>query len=118
MWSRKNGLESLSFEDAIRLEGTRENPFGPEKAYTRPFDYLIRGDYARFAARYYKRFDRSVIGFFPFEHIIDNSDYLLSRIQEFIGVIPLPAVQLDPGVVNEARHTGPLLNSSTEARSA
>jgi hypothetical protein len=53
LWSGMRGLETLSFEEAIRREGTRLSPLPPEQAYARPFDYLARADYARFARRYY-----------------------------------------------------------------
>ena len=48
-WSKKNGLETLSFSEAVALEGKRPNPLGPEREAARPFDYMLRGRYGSFA---------------------------------------------------------------------
>jgi hypothetical protein len=116
LWSRKNGLETLGFEEAVEKEGRRESPFGPERAYVRPFDYLSRGDYFTFAKRYYAAFGRESVGFFLFEDIIRRTDVLLNDIQAYIGVDPLPSRQLDPGVINPARDTGPPIDPALEAK--
>jgi hypothetical protein len=116
LWSRKNGLETLTFEEAIALEGRRPSPLPPEKAHARPFDYLVRGDYATFAERYYEALGRDRVAFFLFEEIQARPDALLSRVQQFIGVEPLPAERLDVGVVNSARQEGPPIDGETERR--
>jgi hypothetical protein len=116
LWSRKNGLETLTFEEAIRLEGQRPNPLPPEQDYARPFDYLSRGDYATFAQRYYDIFGREAVSFFLYEHIQTQPDLLLRDVQKFIGVDPLPFEKLDPGIVNSARDLGPPIDPKTESR--
>src|ERR1700736_5930794 len=40
LWTKKNGLETLSFEEAVELEGKRPSPLPPEKSHARPYDYL------------------------------------------------------------------------------
>lgn len=116
LWSKKNGLETLSFEEAIALEGMRPDPMPPEKSYVRPFDYLARGDYATFARRYYDAFGRDRVTFFLYEDIMRRPDELLTAIQRFIGVEPLPFEFLDPGVVNHARDLGPPIDPAIENR--
>ena len=52
-WSRtrSQGLEKLPFEEAIELdERSRPVPLPPDRAYARPFDYLIRGQYGNICA--------------------------------------------------------------------
>jgi hypothetical protein len=116
LWSRKNRLETLTFEEAIALEGRRPSPLPPEKAHARPFDYLVRGDYATFARRYYAALGRDRVAFFLYEHIPARLDALLREVQQFIGVEPLPAEWLDVGVVNSARQEGPPIDGETERR--
>jgi hypothetical protein len=114
LWSRKNSLETLGFEEAIEREGQRPSPLPPEKAHARPFDYLIRGDYATFAERYYAAMGRERVAFFLYEDIEAHPDALLGAVQRFIGVEPLPADRLDVGVVNSARDEGPPIDPRTE----
>jgi hypothetical protein len=95
LWSRHNGLETLSFAEAVVREGSRENPLGPEKAYARPFDYLTRGNYATFAERYFNAFGRENVGFFLFEDLIDRPVTLLAAVQRFVGVEPVDLSQAE-----------------------
>lgn len=116
LWSRQNGLEMLSFEQAVELEGMRPSPFGPERSYARPFDYLSRGDYARFARRYYQALGRDRVAFFLYEDLRYRGDRLLRDIQEFLRVEPLPLAKLDPGVVNAiAEGNEPMADSTAAA---
>src|SRR5687767_8875840 len=45
LWTKKNGLETLPFEEAVRLEGRRASPLPPGRDYARPYDYVARGRY-------------------------------------------------------------------------
>jgi hypothetical protein len=116
LWSRKNGLETLSFEEAVEREGRRPSPLPPEKAYARPYDYLSRGRYATFAQRYLESLGRERVAFFLFEDITRNPRRLFTDLQRFIGVDPAPFEQLDVGVVNSARELGPPLDPGLKAR--
>lgn len=100
LWSCKNRIENLSFEEAIKLEGKRNNPFGPEKLYVRPFDYLSRGNYHIFAERYYKAFDKKNIHFFIFEHIMHDPKKFYRDVQLAIDVDPLPVKDLYTPPIN------------------
>jgi len=116
LWSRKNGLETLSFEEAIERGPNRPSPLPPDKSYARPFDYLERGDYGRFAERWFAALGRERVAFFLYEDIDRQPEQLLEEIQRFLGVEPLPFSVLDPGVVNSAGDQGPPLSLSTEIR--
>ena len=115
LWSKKNGLETLTFEEAIAQEGKRPNPLSSDKAYAKPFDYLERGDYCALAAPYLERFGIDNVLFVVYEDIADRPARLLDRIQDFIGVDRLPFARLDVGVVNSAREIGAPIAPETEA---
>jgi len=116
VWSRKNGLETWTFEDAVRAEGTRANPLDASRAYARPFDYLSRGDYATFAQRYYSRFGREHVKFVLYEDLERRPVGIMTEIQEFIGIEPKPMDAQALGRINEARETGPPLDDEVDAR--
>jgi hypothetical protein len=116
LWSRKNGLETLPFEDAVTVEGTRPNPLGPERAYARPFDYLTRGRYATFAERYYARFPRAAVRFVLYEDLERRPTGIMREIQEFIGVEPLAMDAQSLGRINAARDTGEPLDPAVAGR--
>jgi hypothetical protein len=115
LWSRKNGLETLPFEEAIRLEGTRPNPLGPEREYARPFDYLTRGRYGTFAARYYERFPRQLVKFVLYEDLERRPTDIMREIQAFIQVEPIAMDAQALGRINVARDTGPPLDPKVAA---
>jgi Sulfotransferase domain len=116
LWSTKNGLETMSFEEAVELEGRRASPLPPEKSHARPFDYLCRGDYATFSERYIRGLGRDNVAFFLYEDIERQPDTMMDRLQRFLGVEPMPFADLDVGVVNSASDVGPELCPGTRAR--
>jgi hypothetical protein len=107
LWSTKNGLETLPFEEAIRLEGHRPSPLPADKAHARPFDYLLRGRYDLFAQRYYDLFGRAQVAFFLYEEMVKDPERVLADIERFIGVEPIPLEADRLGLVNSAREVGP-----------
>lgn len=113
--SFNNGLETLNFSEAVSLEGKRLDPFPPEKSYVRPFDYLSRGDYGKFAERYFSAFGRENVKFVLFENIVLTPDDFYFDIQNFIQVDPLPRAQLETAPVNASDKTDLLLASHLEA---
>jgi len=108
LWSRKNGLETLSFEEALNLEGKRPSPLPPERSAARPFDYATRGKYGSFAKAWIKALGRDRIGFFIFEHAIGDPDRFISSLQDFIGVARLPWSALRTGRVNSTDADRPI----------
>src|SRR5688500_9503223 len=57
-WSRRNGLESESFERALELEEEREASVPAELRYSRPHAYFSRGLYARLLRPFLERFPK------------------------------------------------------------
>lgn len=114
LWSRMQGLETISFEEAIELEGSRVSPLPPERSYARPYDYLTRANYAAFARRYHERFRRDQLAFYLYEAIEDDPDGLLREVQRFLAVEPL--ARRPTSLINPARQSGPPLDPKLRAR--
>ncbi len=114
LWSTKNGLETLSFEEAVAREGTRVSPLPPERFHAKPYDYLIRSNYDALAGPYIRAFGRDRVRFFLYEDITLRPQKLVEELQDFIGAAPLPFERLDVGVVNSARETGAPIDPRTE----
>ena len=89
-WSTKNGLETLPFKEAIRLEGKRPSPLPPERDYARPFDYMTRGRYGSMAEAWLRAVSRDRVAFWIFEDIVSAPEVFIPEIMKFIGVEPLP----------------------------
>jgi hypothetical protein len=115
LWTRKNGLETLPFEVAVTLEGTRENPLGPSRVHARPFDYLTRGDYATFAERYYSRFGREHVKFVLYEDVERRPMEIMTDIQAFIGVDPIAMDAQALGRINDVGNAGAPLPAALES---
>jgi len=116
LWSRKNGLETLPFDEAVRLEGMRPNPLGAARAYARPFDYLTRGDYATFAERYFRRFGPDRVKFVLYEDLELRPTGIMEEVQRFIGVPPIPMDAQSLGRINPARGVDGPLDPGIERR--
>ena len=116
LMTKKNGLETLSFEEAVAQEGRRPSPLPPDKAYARPFDYLSRGDYAALAEPYFQTFGRDRVRFFLYEDVARRPRELWREIQAFLGLTAVPFETLDVGVVNSAKEIGPALAPDMESR--
>jgi len=114
LWTKKNGLETLAFEQAVRLEGRRPSPLPPDRDYARPYDYLPRGRYDAFAERWFAALGRARVLFALYEDLVTTPEPVLARIQAFIGVGPAPLGAEDLGVINSAREMGPPLDAATE----
>jgi hypothetical protein len=117
LWSTKNGLETLSFEEAIRLEG-QPRPLPPGRASAaeaRPFDYVSRGQYDVLAERYYRAFGKQAVQFVLYEELVSEPERVLADMQRFIGVQPRHLGVADVGVINPAREVGPPIAADTEA---
>jgi hypothetical protein len=114
LWSRRNGLETLSFEDALVVGDRRDSPLPPEKSYARPFDYLSRSNYAALAAPYLSLFGPDRVRFALYEDIELRPGRFWSEIQEYLGLPPCPWKELDAGVVNSARETGGPIDRDTD----
>ena len=96
-WDRvKNGVESLSFEDAIdaegeRLAGERErlvrNPRATSDRYEH-FSYVARGHYAEQLRAWYTHFDRDQVLVLRSEDLYAEPDKIYDRVLEFLDLAP------------------------------
>lgn len=116
LWSRQNEIETLSFSEAVDLEGTRGNPLGPAREYARPFDYLRRGRYATFAERYYALFGKEAVKFTLYEDLERRPREIMREIQAFIGVRPADMDAQALGRINEARDRRQPLDPDLESQ--
>lgn len=106
LWSRQNGLETLPFEQAARLDPkARPNPL-PGKAYARPFDYFTRNDYGRFAERWYAAFGRERVRFVLLEDLQARPKAFVREAQAFAGLSIREADGDDLGRVNPSDADG------------
>jgi sulfotransferase family protein len=114
LWTKKNGLETLTFDEAVRRQGQRPSPLPPGREYARPYDYLPRGLYDVFAERWFAALGRARVRFLLYEDLVSRPEAVLVGIQDFIGVRRAPLGADDLGVINSARDMGPPLDASLE----
>ncbi len=100
LWSRKNGLETLSFAEAIALEGQRESPLPPDRAYARPFDYMSRGRYGTHAKAWIEAVGRERIAFYIFETAVGAPEPFVDALQDFMCLERRPWSELAVGRIN------------------
>jgi hypothetical protein len=111
MRSRLNGLETLSFEQAVDREGGRLSPLPPHQAYARPFDYLTRGRYGTFVGEWVRAVGRDRLAVYILETAVAEPEPFIADLQRFIGVEPMPwsvlattkvnAIERSPGGLSE-----------------
>jgi hypothetical protein len=116
LWSRRNGLEDLPFEEAIELEGERPDPLAVEKPHARPHDYLTRAHYARFSRRWMEAVGADRVGLWLYEDLFAENEATLESIQRVIGADPHLLPDRPQGLVNEARSTGEPLEDGLRMR--
>jgi Sulfotransferase family len=116
LWSRKNGLETMDFEKAIALEGTRPDPLPPERSYARPFSYMWRTRYGTFARSWIEAVGRERIGFYVLEDAVANPERFVASLLQFAGLRQMPWPQLATGRVNATEGPGEDFTPALAAR--
>lgn len=99
-WSVKNGLEALSFDEAIRREPQREQLYAGSLKYSRPYSYFSRGLYARHLRAYIDRFPREHILCVRYEDIVCSPADVATTVHAFLGLDPRPEDGLAVAAVN------------------
>lgn len=89
-WSKKNGWEKLSFEEAIRLERSRERAYKGRLKKIRPFSYLSRSRYDKLLRPFLKKFDTKQILMLRYENLKRNPKKFALQIHEFLEITPRP----------------------------
>jgi hypothetical protein len=116
LWSRKNGLEALRFDEAVALEGHRASPLPPERVHARPFDYMSRGRYGTLAGAWIDAIGRERIGFWLFERVIADPEQFVAELQDFLGVERRRWYDLQTGRINGSDGDAAELDRDLEAR--
>jgi len=105
LWSRTNGWETLSFDEAIEREPEREADYPPELRYTRPFSYISRGYYADQLKAYMGLFPAEQIKVAIFEDLVSEPRETSRSLFAFTGVAPVEPRFDVAQSVNAARTT-------------
>ncbi len=85
-WSTFNGLETLSFEDAIEHEADREKNYRDKDLYRRPFSYMSRGNYPHLLAPYMDRFSYAQILVLDYATMISAFEDCLKQVADFLSL--------------------------------
>jgi hypothetical protein len=85
-WSRMNGMETLPFEEALRLESEREATYPPALRFSRPHSYYSRGLYCEMLEPYVELFGLAQILCLHFEDIASDPLSLTRRVHDFLDV--------------------------------
>jgi hypothetical protein len=116
-WSRRNGLETLSFVEAIEREGQRADPFPPARAYAKPYAYLERANYGAFARRWISALGRGRVAFFLFEDLVGRErERVVRDALEFVGADPCDLGPLPTEIGNETDAAADELDAGTHAQ--
>lgn len=103
LWSVTNGMEDLSFEDALEQEEQREKTTPAHLQYARPHAYYSRGLYAKLLKPYFQLFTKEQILCIPFENLERNPTELLNTLHEHLKVELRPQDANGLDVINKAR---------------
>lgn len=84
----KDGIEELSFEDALRMEESRlkENWIELQRTGSMQYGYFRGGCYSSLLKPFLELFPKNDFLFILQEDIIENHDQLIERLLSFIGV--------------------------------
>jgi Sulfotransferase domain len=106
-WSRRNGLETESFERALALEEQRERDLASNLRYARPHAYFSRGLYAEHLSRFFNRFAREQILILRYEDVATCPERTAVAFQCFVGVNEMPELARDLGPINSSEPGSP-----------
>jgi hypothetical protein len=116
LWSKRNGREDASFEDALTDEDARERDLAPELRYARPHAYFSRGLYAELLAPYFALFPRDDVLCLAHEQIESDPERLAARAHRFLGVAERPEDARGLDKINSAAEEGPPLSPEVRRR--
>lgn len=106
LWSRMNGMESETFEQALALEESRERNLAPERRFSRPHAYFSRGLYADLLQPWFGLFPRQNLLCLRCEDIALQPRRLAERLHRFLCVPPRARDADGLGVINAADREG------------
>ena len=112
-WTRMNGLDTETFEQALALEERRERELSGRLRFTRPYSYFSRGLYADLLEPYLRSFPREQCLILKFEDIVSVPDGVAVRLHRFLGVAERPDDIRGLGIVNPSAKEGTALSLET-----
>jgi len=114
LWSRMNGLEKEDFRTALELEDERESKVTGKARYSRPHAYFSRGLYADLLMPYYRLFRRENILCLRFEDIYHDTEKIVIKLHNFLGVAPRPEDADGLGIINKSEKDGQTIPEDIE----
>ena len=112
-FSRMNGFEKLSIEEAFKQEEERISKYDPRAVSASPFAYLRRGCYMKALENYLGVFSRDQLKVLKFEDLSDPQ--VLKGLFSFLGVDPAFVPSSLGEIVNSSPGPNPVLSSELEA---
>lgn len=106
LWTRMNGLETESFETALRMEDERERNLPERLKFARPYSYFSRGLYADLLQPYVERFPREQLLVLRFEDIASRPEAVARQLHRYLGVEERPHDAAGLGVINASDKRG------------
>jgi len=102
LWTRKNGLETKSFSEAIDLEAERERNLPESLRFAKPFSYFSRGLYADLLLPYFYRFPVEQIKILRYEDVAATPQTVATAFHDYLKIAPRPEDAGSLGPVNSA----------------
>lgn len=102
LWSKYNGFETETFEQAVELEEERKRQLPPELETVMPYAYVERGFYSAQIAEYLALYPKSNILCLKSEEIGRDPNALMKQVFEFLEVEAIAFDFNTLGVVNAA----------------
>lgn len=112
--SRKNGLEKISFDEAIQNETERLNALNTTMKEIAPFAYIGRSLYSEQFKRFFKYFDREQFHVTLFEELIENPKNELVKMLKFLGVNPDFEFKMVNSQLNKSRPENAQISAESE----
>lgn len=83
----KSGMETLTFDEAIKLEAERKKQMdGTPLGEIAPFAYVERGFYHAQLLRWFKVFDRDQMKIVIFDDFVNSPALVMADIAQFLGI--------------------------------
>ncbi len=107
LWSKLNGMETESFEQALAREEEREATYPPTLRFARPHSYFSRGLYADLLTPYLNELGQDRVLCLRYEDLVADPEALAIQLHRFLVIQERPGDAARPGVVNPTEGESP-----------